>query len=199
MTQDRKEFITCPHHISEDISEFIDVIRDYNPSWSGKYSVNLRATSEKSFEILYDNKDIDIIELNAHCRQEPMLEAGCGQALLSNKVLLSKMLEELSSNCPKEVSVKIRTNVENVDTLEIIELIDSYDIDYLHVDATKNEVMEADYDMIRKISNKTNIHIIGNNSIKTREDYEKMINSGANSVSVARAALEGDITHIFTK
>ena len=194
---DRKEFFTCPHHISEDLTEFIGIIRDYNPQWKGKISVNLRATTPEPFGLLYNNKDIDILEINAHCRQAPMLEAKTGQALLSNPKVLGDMLEEVTSNSGKEISVKIRSNVEGVDILEIVELIESYNVDYLHVDAMKPGVDTADYDILNKICGKTSIHVIGNNSVRTHEDYLKMLDNGADSVSVARAALEGDIDHIF--
>lgn len=197
MTNGRKEFINCPHHISEDISEDVKVIREYNPSWNGKISVNLRSTTTDSFKLLYANDDIDVFELNAHCRQQPMLDAGTGQALLHNTSLLCEMLEELTSNCKKEIGVKIRANVEGVNTLEIVEMINSYNVQYLHVDAMKTGSPEADYEIINRIASNTDIHIIGNNSVTTREDYEKMIENGASSVSVARAAQTGDITHIF--
>lgn len=197
MTKDRKEFFTCPHHISEDITEFIDVIREYNPSWNGKISVNLRAFHANSFKVLYDNKNIDIFEINAHCRQEPMLEAGTGQALLTNTQLLGEMLEEVTANSNKEIGVKIRANVEGVDTMSVVEFLESYNVKYLHVDCMNPGVDEADYDILNKICEKTSLHVIGNNSVKTHEDYMKMLDNGADSVSVARAALEGDIDHIF--
>ena len=57
--------------------------------------------------------------------------------------------------------------------------------------------MEADYEIIEEVSNNTEIHLIGNNSVTTHDDYMKMINSGADSVSVARAALNGNIQDIF--
>ena len=197
MTNDRKEFITCPHHITEDISGFVDVIRDYNSSWDGLISVNLRASSKDSFKVLYGNDDIDIFEINAHCRQQPMLSAGTGQALLKNTTLLSEILEEVTSNSGKDVGVKIRANVEGVDILKIVELINTYNVKYLHVDAMKEGVPEADYDILNRIASNTSIHIIGNNSVTSREDYEKMIENGASSVSVARAARDGSIKHIF--
>ena len=197
MTQDRKEFFTCPHHISEDITEFIDVIREYNPSWKGKISVNLRATNPNSYSVLYDNENIDIFEINAHCRQAPMIEAGTGQVLLTNTELLGQMLEEVTTNCNKEIGVKIRANVEGIDTLSIVEFIESYNVKYLHVDCMKPGVEEADYDILNRICGQTTMHVIGNNSVTSHDDYMKMIDNGASSVSVARAALEGDIDHIF--
>lgn len=197
MAKGRKEFFTCPHHLSEDVTEFVQTIHDHNPSWNGKISANLRGTSVKSFNVLYENENVDILEINAHCRQEKMVEAGTGEAILKNKKFLNELMEEVTTNSGKEISVKIRTNVDGVDTLEIVDILNSYDIDYLHVDATLPGVEHADYDMINRISNHTNIHIIGNNNVKTRQDYEKMIDSGASSVSVARAALEDKVDEIF--
>lgn len=193
----RREFLTCPHHLSVEISEQVELIKEYNPSWKGLVNVNLRGTEPTSFKLLQDNKNIDVLEVNAHCRQEATEKAGAGQGLLKNPEKLSKVLEEVSSHKNYDISVKIRANVENVDTLKIVELIESYNVKYLHVDATNPGIMEADYDIINKISNITNMHLIGNNSVTTREDYEKMLDSGADSVSVARATLEGDVNNIF--
>ena len=193
----RQEFLTCPHHLNIELSEEVEVIRKYNPSWKGLVSVNLRGTDIDSYKLAYNNKDIDIVEINAHCRQEATVEAGAGQALLQNPEKLGKILEEVTKNMAADVGIKIRANVPGVDTLEIVELIESYDVKYLHVDAMKPGVMSADLDIIKKISDKTSKHLIGNNSVKTHEDYMNMLNSGADSVSVARAALEGDVKHIF--
>lgn len=195
----RKEFLIHPNNLSTEISNQIKIIRDYNPSWKGLVNVNVRGTKPKSFKILKDNQDIDILEINAHCRQKAIESIGAGQALLKNEIMLSKILEEVSTYENYDISVKIRANVEGVDTLKIIELIESYDVKYLHVDATNPGIMEADYDIIKQISNNTTMHLIGNNSVTTRDDYLKMIKSGADSVSVARGSLEKSIDNIFRK
>lgn len=195
--KDRREFITCPHHLSEDIDEQIEIIKNYNPKWKGKISANLRATSVESFKAIHKNDNLDIIEINAHCRQEATVNAGAGQALLQNKELLLGMIEDVCSNMNCDIIVKIRANVDDVDTLDLIESIESYPVKYIHVDAFNPGIMEADYNIINKIASKTSMHLIGNNSITSRDAYEKMLDSGADSVSVARAALDGDITHIF--
>lgn len=197
MAKGRKEFFTCPHHLSEDITEFVEEIRGHNPSWNGKISVNLRATEVKSYSVVYANENVDIIEINAHCRQPKMVEAGCGQALLTDTARLQEVLEEVTTNSNKEVSLKIRTNVEDVKMKELLDIINSYKLDYLHVDATLPGVEHADYDAINMITSNTDIHVIGNNNVKTRSDYEKMIESGASSVSIARSAREGKVDEIF--
>lgn len=194
----RQEFLTCPHHLNIELSEEVEIIRNYNPSWKGLVCVNLRGTDIDSYKLAYDNKDIDIVEINAHCRQDATVEAGAGQALLHDPEKLGKILEEVTANMSADVGIKIRANVPGVNTLEIVDLIESYDVKYLHVDAMKPGVDSADLDIIQKISDKTSKHLIGNNSVKTHEDYLNILNSGADSVSVARAALDGDIKHIFT-
>lgn len=193
----RQEFITCPHHLSEDIDEQINIIKEYNPKWKGKVSANMRAVSADSFKAIYKNTQLDIIEINAHCRQEATQEVGAGQALLRNDKLLLEMIDALCENTKFDISVKIRANVEGVDTLKIVEAIQSYPVKYLHVDAYNPGIAEADYEIINKIASVTDMHIIGNNSMTSHERYQKMLDSGASSVSVARAALDGDIGHIF--
>ena len=192
----RQEFIIKPTELSSHISKQVEIIRNYNPSWQGLISVNLRGIKPESFRVVKNNKNIDILEINAHCRQEAVVKAGAGEGLLKDKKRLSQVLDEVSSY-DMDVSVKIRANVCGVDTLEITKLIESYNIDYIHLDATNPGIMEADYEIIEEVSNNTEIHLIGNNSVTTHDDYMKMINSGADSVSVARAALNGNIQDIF--
>lgn len=194
---DRQEFITCPHHLSEDIDEQIEIIRKYNPKWKGLISANLRGVRAESFNAVYKNENIDIIEINAHCRQPATVEAGSGEALLKNTDVLYEIIDSVTSNMDCDVSVKIRANVEGVDTLDIVEHIETYPVKYLHVDAFNPGVNEADYDIINKIASQSNLHLIGNNSVTNYDAYQKMLDSGADSVSVARIAMDGDLTNIF--
>nr|WP_295164955.1 hypothetical protein [uncultured Methanosphaera sp.] len=106
-------------------------------------------------------------------------------------------MEYVCDNLKCELSLKMRANVDNIDTIEIIEMLESYPIQYIHIDAMKPGVMMADLDIINTISNITSKHLIGNNSVKTHKDYINMINSGADSVSIARAAVNCDIDEIF--
>ncbi len=193
----RREFLSRPQQLSEYISDEINKIREYNPSWKGIIATNIRGTKVESFKLLRENRDIDVLEVNAHCRQPATVACGAGEELLRKPELLSDILEEVTEHTMHDISVKIRANAPEVDTLSVIDLINSYDVKYIHVDAMKPGVMEADLDIIEKISKNTDIHIIGNNSVKTKEDYDNMLSAGADSVSVARATLEGSIKHIF--
>ena len=57
----------------------------------------------------------------------------------------------------------------------------------------KKGVRDADFDLIKEISENTNIFIIGNNSINSIAQAEKMLESGANGISIARAAIKGKL------
>jgi len=198
-TSDRLEFIHEISCISDEITRQVDIIRDYNRSWTGRVFVNVRLSSEKSIKNIYDNRDIDVIEVNCHCRQIPMLNVGCGERLLHDTDKLIRIIEAITKHMDCEISVKIRSNVQGANTIDLIKKLENHDITYIHVDATKPQVAQADYEMIKKIRQHTTHHIIGNNNIKTRKDYEKMIKYGADSVSIARESLNDNVNKIFIK
>ena len=56
--------------------------------YKGQISVNLRASSPDPIINISKIPELDIIEINAHCRQQELVQAGCGQALLKNPELL---------------------------------------------------------------------------------------------------------------
>lgn len=196
-TSDRLEFIHDISYISDEITRQVAIIRDYNKSWTGRVFVNVRLSSEESIKNIYDTSDMDVIEVNCHCRQTPMLNAGCGQRLLHDTDKLIRIIEAITKYMGCEISVKIRTNVRGTNTIDLIKKLEKHDITYLHVDATKPLVAQADYDMIKKIKQHTTHHIIGNNNVKTRKDYEKMMEHGADSVSIARESLKDNVDKIF--
>ena len=106
---------------------------------------------------------------------------------------LEDYIKEVVKKSKSKVSLKMRANVEGVDNIEIAKLAEDCGVDYLHVDAMKKGIFDADYDLIKEISNETNIFLIGNNSVNSIENAKKMLNSGANGFSIARAAIKGKL------
>ena len=157
-----------------------------------KVSANVRATTPQPIIDVGNIKDLDIVEINCHCRQEEILAIGCGQEML-NRPDLSNFISEIVDNVKSEVSVKIRANVEGTDTLEISKLIEDAGADYLHVDAMKKGVFEADWELLSEICNNVNIKVIGNNSVNSRENLEKMVNTGVDGFSIARSVISGNL------
>ena len=162
-----------------------------------KVSANVRATTTQPIIDVGNIENLDIVEINCHCRQEEILAIGCGQEML-NRPDLSNFISQIVDNVKSEVSVKIRANVEGTDTLEIAKLIEDAGADYLHVDAMKKGVFEADWELLSEICNNVDIKVIGNNSVNSRENLEKMVNTGVDGFSIARSVISGNLDFNIT-
>ena len=185
----RKEFNYPKDEIYSVIENEVNTIKD---NFDVTVSANLRGTTPDPLIEISKIPNLDIIEINCHCRQEELVRVGCGQSMLQRPDL-EDYIKEVVKKSQSKVSMKMRANVEGVDNLEIAKLAEDCGVDYLHIDAMKRGVRDADFDLINKISNETNIFIIGNNSINSIAQAEKMLNAGANGISIARAAIGGKL------
>lgn len=186
----RPEFDIAEKKIISHIKNEAALIKN---SWDGIVSANLRAISPQKIVEISKLHEIDIVEINAHCRQAEITEIGCGQALLYNTEKLYSYVKYVVKNAESKVSVKIRANIENVDDLEVSNTIQETGADFLHVDAMKPGYNHADYELIKTIKENTDIFLIGNNSIRDLKSAQKMISAGADGISIARAAINGKV------
>jgi TIM-barrel protein len=142
--------------------------------------VNLRAsTPEALSQIAGSLGDRAIYEIDAHCRQPPMVEAGSGEYLLHHPDQLAAMVRVLASD-GMMVSVKIRAGVAESDP-KLARRLWEAGADLLHVD-----LMDAGYAKIRQIRNASPIMIIANNSMESFDRVMEMFSHGADLVSLAR-------------
>jgi len=199
----RKEFDISEENLTPTIKNEVDIIKNSYPKV--KVSANLRSTTpEPIINIINKIENLDIVEINCHCRQKELLEIGCGQIKLYDLKKLKGFIETIVDNQLKKqnktkISVKIRANVENLNTLQIAKTIEESGADYLHIDAMKPGTPHADLEIIEKIAKETEIFIIGNNSITDIESGKKMINAGASGISIGRAAIGGKLNFNITK
>ncbi|MDO5848184.1 MAG: tRNA-dihydrouridine synthase [Methanobrevibacter sp.] len=184
----RKEFHFPKNLIFTHIANEASSIKDKNDDV--KVSVNVRSTTPNPIIRLDEIEDLDIIEINCHCRQPEFLEIGCGQNMLQRNDL-GEFISEVVDNVSKEVSVKIRANV--VDDLAVCRIIQDSGADYLHVDAMKPGVFDADYELLTRLCSNLDIPVIGNNSIDSEEKIIKMLNTGISGFSIARAVISGKL------
>ena len=81
----RKEFVfpldTIFNHIEKEVASIKEVHNDV------KVSANVRATTPQPIIEVGKIKDLDIVEINCHCRQEEILAVGCGQEMLTRSDL----------------------------------------------------------------------------------------------------------------
>ncbi len=146
--------------------------------------INLRGGSPESYRAVAETfGNRAIYEIDAHCRQEPMIRAGCGEFFLHNPEALVRTVKSLKG-VGVTVSVKIRAGVHPDDRVLARDLWHA-GADILHVD-----LMDFGYQKIRQIRNTCPLFLIANNSITTFERMKEMLSHGADMVSLARRSDE---------
>lgn len=173
-------------HIANEVNSIKKIYNDI------KVSANVRATTPQPIIQAGNIENLDIVEINCHCRQEEIISVGCGQEML-NRNDLHEFIAQIVDNVDCEVSVKIRANVDGINTLKIAKVIEDAGADYLHIDAMKKGVFEADWKLLYEICNNVNIKVIGNNSVNSNDNLEKMINTGVYGFSIARSIISGNL------
>lgn len=191
----RKEFDFSLDEIFAHIENEVNSIKNVHEDV--KVSANVRSTTPQPIIDVGNIKVLDIVEINCHCRQEEILAIGCGQEML-NRPDLYDFISQVVDNVKNEVSVKIRANVDGTDTLNIAKLIEDAGADYLHIDAMKKGVFEADWKLLSEISNNVDIKVIGNNSVNSQENLQKMIDTGVDGFSIARSVISGKLNFNIT-
>ena len=187
----RKEFDFPLNEIFAHIENEVESIKKVHSNV--KVSANVRATTTQPIIDVGNIKELDIVEINCHCRQKEIIDIGCGQEMLNRKDL-GDFISDVVDNVNSEVSVKIRANVEGTDTLRLASLIEDSGADYLHIDAMKKGVFEADWELLSEICNNAdNIKVIGNNSVNSQSNLQKMIGTGVDGFSIARSVISGHL------
>jgi TIM-barrel protein len=124
-----------------------------------------------------------ILEVNAHCRQPELCDAGAGESLLQDPDRLASYVETAARN-GAPVSVKLRAEVDGVDLPAVAARASDAGADVLHVDAMDSESVIAD------VVGATDAFVIANNEVRDRESVHEYLEFGADAVSVGRPSTE---------
>ncbi|HIQ32604.1 MAG TPA: hypothetical protein EYH55_03890 [Methanothermococcus okinawensis] len=193
----RREFLYNFDNFEDIVKKEVEKARKSN----ALISVNIRF---RDFEEARDRIEIlgrycDIIELNCHCRQEEILRLGIGQALLKreNFETLRDFLKGIwELEIDKPIFLKVRANVVPVEELiDNLSKVERY-FHGIHLDCFNPGRDYPDLDYLRGIRSyfKEKV-IIGNNSVTSLEDAERMLKY-SDLVSVARCLLRGKVRWI---
>ena len=186
----RKEFYYPPDEIFIHIENEVASIKKQHPDVL--VSANVRATTPFPLFKAGNIKNLDILEINCHCRQDEITAIGCGQQMLKRPNLFD-FISTVARNTRSKISVKIRANVEGVNTLKTSKLIQKAGADFIHVDAMKPGCAEADWELLGRMVKELEIPIIGNNSVNSSQNLDKMLSTGVDSFSVGRAVIGGKL------
>jgi len=152
--------------------------------------INIRASDVNSLVALAQKiGDRAIYEIDAHCRQQPMIDVGCGEYLLTHPQKLLSYVQTLKITGVM-VSVKIRAGVAP-DDAELARILWKAGADIIHVD-----LMDFGPTKIRDIRNACPIILIANNGISEFEKAKDYFAHGADMVSLARKSDEKTLSTI---
>lgn len=121
-----------------------------------------------------------ILEINAHCRQTEMCTAGAGQSLLRDGDRLCEQVAT-AADAGADVSVKVRTEVADVDLPALSARLADAGADVLHVDAMDSEPVVAE---VAEAAPET--FLVANNGVRDRATAHEYLDYGADAVSVGR-------------
>ncbi len=142
--------------------------------------INLRGSTPAAYaEVAGAFGDRVVYEIDAHCRQPAMLEAGCGEYLLEHPAKLVEIIRALKS-ANVTVSVKIRAGVA-ADDRDLARTVWKAGADILHVD-----LMDYGHNKVRQLRNASPLMLIANNSINTFDRAMDAFSHGADLVSLGR-------------
>jgi tRNA-dihydrouridine synthase B len=149
------------------------------------FGLNLRGSTPASFvRVAEAFGDAVIYEIDAHCRQEPMISAAAGEYYLRHPDALALVVQALKKQ-DVTVSVKMRAGVSESDPLLARKLWQA-GADILHID-----LMDLGHARLKQIRNACPLTLIANNGIFSFDRMMDMFSHGADLVSVARRS-DGD-------
>ena len=174
--RDREEFLP------EDPFAFIDDQLEATRGLPLRVGVNVRATEPAPVgqAATLCAKHGAILEVNAHCRQAELCDAGCGETLLADGDRLTAFVRAAAST-GAPVSVKVRAEVDGVDLAALAPRLRRAGAAALHVDA-----MDSPAVIERVSSVAPELFLIANNGVRDRETAEAYLRRGADAVSLAR-------------
>ncbi|WP_232686067.1 tRNA-dihydrouridine synthase [Halobacterium zhouii] len=120
-----------------------------------------------------------VLEVNAHCRQDEMCAAGAGESLLRDTARLCEQVET-ASDAGAAISVKVRAELPDVHLPTLAQAVERAGADAIHVDAMDSRRV------VRDVSDATDLFVVANNGVRTREDVFEYLSYGADAVSVGR-------------
>ncbi len=180
----RKEFLVPPRDLPSRIVDEASLAA----SGGALIAVNLRFSEISALDAICAglHPPIDLVELNAHCRQPEFIAAGAGEALLLDPESLCQAVRTVSRRVP--TIVKIRALHMSRDLASSLEDSGAWAI---HLDLMKPGEARPDLKLLTTIRDWTEMPIIGNNSVVDQDSFIRMLDNGANMASMARALLDG--------
>lgn len=122
-----------------------------------------------------------VLEINAHCRQAEMCDAGAGETLLGESNRLARLVRA-ANRTGATVSVKLRAET-GVDLPGLARQLARAGADIAHVDAMDSEPV------VGRVAG-AELFVVANNGVRDGETVREYLAAGADAVSVGRPSTD---------
>jgi len=139
-------------------------------------------------------KDFDLIDLNLGCPSKKIVEQGYGSALLKEEKKVFEIVNILSKNLDKPVTVKMRSGFKKVDALKLVKVIEEAGASAITLHARTREQGysgHSDWELIRKVKETVKIPIIGNGDVVDEESAKEILEkTKCDYIMIGRGAMK---------
>eukprot|EP00158_Paraphelidium_tribonemae_P008346 Partr_v1_DN28557_c3_g1_i3_m73483 putative Catalyzes the synthesis of dihydrouridine, a modified base found in the D-loop of most tRNAs (By similarity) len=136
-------------------------------------------------------KDVGAIDLNCGCPKHFSVHKGMGAALLHTPDLLVAILEKLVQNTGLPVTCKIRIYDDLDKTIALVQRLEKTGIQAIGVHCRTQHMkrtQRGDWSVFEHLVRAVSIPIIANGDVFQPEDIDRILQTGASSVMIARGA-----------
>ncbi len=164
----------------------------------GKVAVQLFGSDPKVLadmaKKLEDNENIGFFDINMGCPAPKITKNGDGSALMKNPKLIGEIVNAVTSNTSKPLTIKIRKGFDDncINAVEIAKIAEENGASGLAIHGRTREQFyagNADWDIIKKVKESVNIPIIGNGDITSPQKAKEMLDyTGCDAIMIGRAA-----------
>lgn len=138
-------------------------------------------------------KNFDVIDLNFGCPSKKIVEQGYGSALLREKERVRKIIETLSKNLEKPVTVKMRSGFKKVEALELVKIMEEAGVSAITIHGRTREQGykgKANWDVIKQVKETVSVPVIGNGDVVDGRSAKELLDySKCDYVMIGRAAM----------
>ncbi len=137
----------------------------------------------------------DIVDINMGCPVKKVVKTGAGAALLKDLKKAEEIIKAVRKVCSVPITIKIRAGwaPEKPVFLELMKIAEENGVAAVTIHAryaTQGYSVKADWNIIKKAKENTNIILIGNGDVFDFEDAKRMREStGCDIVMIARGAI----------
>ena len=135
----------------------------------------------------------DFVSLNLGCPIYEATRRGLGSALLKKPKKLSRLIGGMAEGLPIPLEVKVRIGIDSVNIESVVEALEETGIAALTIHgrtAQQRYKKSADWDLIKRIAQNTQLPIIGNGDVLTLHEARNRIeNYDVSAVMIGRGAL----------